>query len=162
MLELGFDVNAADEHGDTALAAAVARDHEGVVAVLLEHGAECDRLNSLGQSPIFSAESVGVAKRLLDAGARVDLIDEEGNTCVDVLMEYGQVEIVNLLVRHGASKDPTAQYGLNEEQTRRKGSEVIREHLGATDPAGLAGYELRASVDFGCVLPVRLIPVEKD
>ena len=52
VLQLGADVNAADEQGDTALHKAASRGLDRVAQLLVENGAKLDATNSLGETPL--------------------------------------------------------------------------------------------------------------
>jgi ankyrin repeat protein len=87
-LELGADINAADEAGNTALHGAA--DERGSVAIiqfLAEHGARLDAKNKNGQTPLDAAfahrdrngtllrtETVAELRRLMGAGAPNDTV----------------------------------------------------------------------------------------
>lgn len=164
LLELGFEnnIDVSDvEGGRIPLECAASWDRKDVVAVLLQHGADSNHRNISQETPLFFASSVEVAKLLLDAGARFDLVDDQGQSCVERLMDHGQVEVVQLLVQHGARLPRGARFGLNEEQTRAKGQEVIRKHLQSNNPDALSDFEQMQTVDYGCVLPVKSIQVEE-
>ena len=55
-LELGLEVNAANEHGETALHAAAYHNANRVVEFLLDSGADIDALNAAEQTPLRLAE----------------------------------------------------------------------------------------------------------
>jgi len=56
LLRAGADVNAADEHGFTALMDAAIRDQAELVKILLQHGADPDRVDQNGRSARELAE----------------------------------------------------------------------------------------------------------
>jgi ankyrin repeat protein len=66
-LELGGEVNASDEAGDTALHRAAARRLDTVVQFLVASGAKLDARNKKGQTPLASALA-GIERRRLDDG----------------------------------------------------------------------------------------------
>ena len=55
-LELGLEVNAANEHGETALHAAAYHNANRVIAFLVDSGADIDALNAAEQTPLRLAE----------------------------------------------------------------------------------------------------------
>ena len=57
LLDLGVDMNAADDQGNTALHDAVRRGFKTLVVYLAEQGAELDATNQRGQTPLALAES---------------------------------------------------------------------------------------------------------
>jgi hypothetical protein len=163
MLELGFDVNASDEeYQGTALMSAVAWDHGNVVSLLLEYGADCNRLDYLGTTALFDARSVAAAKQLLAAGARIDVLDSEGRSCVQRHLERGRIDIVDLLVEHGAKRDTSWELGLTEDQVRARGAEFLSSGLRDINPQAADDYELSQSVGYGCILPIRSIPFPQE
>jgi Ankyrin repeats (3 copies) len=160
MLDLGFDANVVSYANRSPLHGAVDWDHEDVVALLLAHGADCNKRNNTGQAPIFSARSTNVAQRLIDAGARLDVEDDGGSTPVRYHLEHGRIEIANLLVRCGAEPEPGAPLGLDEKETMEKGAVAFRDYLRETDVRQLREWDMRTGTDFGCVLPVKDIRIQ--
>ena len=57
LIELGVDVNAADDRGQTALHHAVLKDFESVVEFLLASGADVHAMNRRQQTPLLLAET---------------------------------------------------------------------------------------------------------
>ena len=57
VLDLGVDVNQADDRGNTALHDAVRTGFASVVDLLAAHGADVDALNDRGQTPLILAET---------------------------------------------------------------------------------------------------------
>ena len=55
-LELGLDINAANEHGETALHAAAYHNANPVIDFLVDNGAHIDALNAAEQTPLRLAE----------------------------------------------------------------------------------------------------------
>ncbi|KAL2118791.1 hypothetical protein VTJ04DRAFT_5750 [Mycothermus thermophilus] len=123
LLELGADPNDADNNGDTVLHYVLGcmkclADAAPVplVTELLRAGADPNRRNAKGQSPIWRwplkyelpimPQDEELLRLLLDAGMDLNLRDNKGRT---VLFEKVQcrdsIEMVQFLVRHGA--DPT-------------------------------------------------------
>ncbi|KAJ8688492.1 hypothetical protein QAD02_024287 [Eretmocerus hayati] len=85
LLELGADVNVANIHGSTAVHLMFVGEtsvyncldkRDEVLNLLLNAGAEVNRLNDSGESPLSLAVKCGshqMAKRIIDAGADVNL-----------------------------------------------------------------------------------------
>ena len=71
----GYPVDHPDPAGNTLLMLAAYHGHPGTVAMLLERGADPDRLNDRGQSPVAGALFKGeaeVVRLLVRAGADLD------------------------------------------------------------------------------------------
>ena len=102
--------NAVAEDGFGPLGLACFFDHEPVVRVLLDSGARVDQASSNGMRvmPLHSAaaaRSVPIARLLLERGAPVNARQgptESGFTPLIEAALNGQVEMVELLMRHGA------------------------------------------------------------
>ena len=79
-LELGGDVNAADEIGDTALHGAAHIRSEAVIRFLLEKGARVEAKNSRGLTPLMIAEGAGNSDNPgLDSGGRAAALLRESS-----------------------------------------------------------------------------------
>ncbi|MGP3973996.1 ankyrin repeat domain-containing protein [Streptomyces sp. 8N114] len=121
-LTANADVNALDEHGMTALHAAVAHRRPGAVTALLAAGADPARQAEFGNAPHFAgldhrqrvrscadrldgAEHMAVIRSLLDSGAPVDAHDRDGATLIDLALNTlpYPAELVSLLVDRSAS-----------------------------------------------------------
>ena len=87
-VELGADVNATDEQGETALHSAAARNFTTIVRLLAEHGADLDVKNEAERTPLALAIRA-------EATRETDLLDPtrfpSGNTA-EVLRELGATE----------------------------------------------------------------------
>src|SRR5688572_18208163 len=75
LLATGADANARNQYGATPLHYGIGS--ERVVAALLAHGAETEIVSDAGVTPLFGAvsrmDSIGVVRRLVEAGANVNL-----------------------------------------------------------------------------------------
>ena len=104
------DVNAANRAGDTLLM--IAAQHEQVVELLLQHGAEINKQNSKGLTTLMFAADYGherVVELLLQHGAEINKRDSEGFTALMLAAGYGWTEIVLLLLRAGADTTSALQ-----------------------------------------------------
>lgn len=110
VIEGSADPNARNEAGCTALHYACSKGHDQVVRALLQ----MDRINlnvqefSSKSTPIIRAmitNRVGIVKQLIDAGAKLNLKDHEGNTVLHYAISSENVELVVQLIKAGALDD---------------------------------------------------------
>ena len=116
LLKHGADVNAMSELRNlTPLCLATFRGCLEVTQMLLEHGAEVDRPNIEGQTPLHlvstkmdpdlpgEGERSILARLLVDNGADVNAQDEHERTPLHFASYHGRPEIARLLLDHGAN-----------------------------------------------------------
>lgn len=108
LLDHGADPNAVNASGDTPLHGASG----AVASVLLEHGADPNARGDYARTPLIAVASRGgagdfaeTAKRLLEAGAEVDAVDEFGDTALSLAVYTGQAGMVKILLASRADKD---------------------------------------------------------
>jgi ankyrin repeat protein len=97
----GATVDAADEHGFTALHKAVDHCHASVVQLLLKAGAAVDAADAQHRTPLHKAADSGhisVVELLLFARATVDDADARGSTALHMACGNGHVAVVELLL----------------------------------------------------------------
>ena len=110
LLEKGANVRLVDSHSDSALhLAATAENNEGVIAALLQAGAEPDRNNSRGFTAMhFSSANgrFGAVKALLEGGASLGETTSKGETPLDLARAFGKAKndmsVATLLRQNGA------------------------------------------------------------
>lgn len=93
-------INAVSNEGETALYIAADQGYEKLVELLLVHGAVVDVLGGI-YKPLIPAVIRGTKKIvqcLLDAGANVNVQDENGNTALMYSIKLGYIEIALLLI----------------------------------------------------------------
>ncbi len=160
LLQLNFDPNALDGLDNSPLLLAAKRDHVEIGRLLIAHGANCNYRDRGTETPLFYAVSVEFAKLLIEAGADVHVVNDVGRSCVQHHYEKGRMGIVKLLVSAGAELDAPLDEPLDEpwEQPAEDGLDVLMDLLDKGH-FGEAADEIRiaASVDFGYVLPVRVV-----
>jgi len=106
LLESGVDEDPAIEDSKTTpLHLACLRSHAQVVQSLLEYGADTTRkikgAPRDGYSPLHLAVgNVEITRMLLEAGAQVLAVDEDGNTPMHLAVKAGTKDVSNLLERH--------------------------------------------------------------
>ena len=115
ILKSGADVNLGSRCLGTALLRAADCNHVDVVRLLLEFGAEVDRRDGSGRTPLIAACREGeeghdeVVRVLLDAGADVDASEETGRRALYNACSAGHTSTVQLLLERGA--DVSVRHG---------------------------------------------------
>ncbi|KAJ5864519.1 uncharacterized protein N7529_006435 [Penicillium soppii] len=98
-----------DMHGTTPLGVAANRNHVGIVRLLLNASRPADpnARDENGQTPLFNAAyygHLGVVELLLDApGIDPHLTDSDGSTALQVALNNGNTDVVEVLKKHIAN-----------------------------------------------------------
>ena len=131
-------INTQDDEGMTPLAGAVAREQFGVVTYLLDHGADPDIPDKHGLTPLEQACGQGqgnalvLVQVLLGAGANPNAADGNGDTPLHKAAYNANSDVIELLLTHGASINPTNKLGQTPLQvaTKPEIAELLRQHGG--------------------------------
>jgi ankyrin repeat protein len=109
LLARGFEVDALDVNGETALFAAASAGAGRTLSALLEAGADPDAVvrsrRAPGWTALFAATVAGrteVVRLLVAAGAVVEVVDDHGRTPLFYASLHGQLAAAQLLLRRGA------------------------------------------------------------
>jgi len=100
LLDRGFDINAKNLNGETALMSATFRGKADLVELLLDRGAEVNARNGYGATALMYAAEWGysrIAKTLLESGADVNLQDNGGETALSLALHRNNTEVTKLL-----------------------------------------------------------------
>ena len=100
------DVNVQDREGRTGLSWATTRDDVDSSSLLLGHGADVNKSDNRGFSPIHYTKSLPSLKLLLEHDADITLMTEVGATPLHFASRYGRHEMIEPMVEAGA--DPNA------------------------------------------------------
>jgi ankyrin repeat protein len=112
LLDRGAEIDAQDSGGFTALAIAAGEDEDGRLgktALLLERGASPNlRIHSNGAGSVLHTAAAwgwfGIIKLLVQAkGIDLNLRDDEGRTPLSFIREEGSAEIMEFLIKSGAT-----------------------------------------------------------
>ncbi|EGG14481.1 ankyrin repeat-containing protein [Cavenderia fasciculata] len=109
LLENGGDVNCRDSSGNTPLHAAInCHEVKAALALVQNYGSDVNIQNKEDQSPLFLACQMGykdVIIQLLEKGAKTNVRDKSGNTCLSVLsfIEIEKKEELEELIYNGKS-----------------------------------------------------------
>ncbi|KAJ8129909.1 hypothetical protein O1611_g3719 [Lasiodiplodia mahajangana] len=103
----GASIGAVNMFDRSALFYGVERGHADVVAVLLEKGAlrETRRISSKRDLLLDSVSKVGVIRQLLSYGVDTTLTNADGDTAINIALESGAIDVVELLIKSGADID---------------------------------------------------------
>ena len=110
-VDLSQRPNAKDIHGRTALIAASTGGHTGIVAMLLENGADVNAEDKDGWTALMFASQNGhteIVALLLNVGADVDAKNKYKWTALMFASQEGHTEIVALLLNAGADVNEKA------------------------------------------------------
>lgn len=100
LIEEGFDVDTANEQGDTALMLASYYGNPDTVKILLEYGAKVNARNTTGQTALMYAcnkKNVGIVKLLLSKGGDPYIQDTAGRNAIGWIPEGDDGKIRALL-----------------------------------------------------------------
>ncbi len=101
----------------TLLHKAVTRNHEDLVRLFLEYGADINCRNNPGsESPLQSAvfrQFITLAHMLIDAGANLESTNIDGMTAFHTALLTGNLELINLLIERGANVKAVDNNGKN-------------------------------------------------
>lgn len=117
LISRGANVNAADDHGRTALEVAVNLGWREGAALLLEEKAYPDPSNDAGETPLIFAvhrKDAAMVKALLQAGADPDRSDNSGRSARDYAKLDGSTSLmaaIETLAKKNAAKSSKPVYG---------------------------------------------------
>lgn len=111
----GWDVNAADDRGNTPLIDAAAVGNPATVRLLLDAGAKVNAANNLGMTPLLmGAPEAAKVKMLIEAGADVNAASGMGRTPIVAAASVpGNTASVQMLLAKGADWKPADKLGIN-------------------------------------------------
>jgi len=98
--DAGFEIDATDGNGNTALIKAAAAGHIEAVEKILGFGADPRRRNDVGRDALIAASAKGfeeVSRMLLARGADPSIRDDEGWGALSIAAYNGHAEVVTLL-----------------------------------------------------------------
>ncbi|KAL7924627.1 ankyrin repeat-containing domain protein, partial [Trichoderma austrokoningii] len=130
LLDNGHDPNAKDDRRRTPLSWAASNGHEAMMRLLLEHGADIERMDIKGQTPLMRAIRKGdqttIVQLLLEKGADIEVKDENGQTPFSLAAEKGHEATVRILLDKGVNIDAKDEEGQTPlSLAARKGHEAI-------------------------------------
>ncbi|CAL4194644.1 unnamed protein product, partial [Meganyctiphanes norvegica] len=96
IIEAGADIEKRNVNSDTAMHYAAWMGSNEALSVLINHKADVNSLGKWGWTPLMLAVRGGnlaTTKALVDAGASVDIADNDGDTALHVAAYYNKAEI---------------------------------------------------------------------
>ena len=142
LLEAKANVNAAGEHGNTALHVAAFRGHQVAIRMLLAAKADVDLMNNEGLTALSRAAAWGNLRcmiTLLDHGANPHLQDKLGRTAMYHAASLGRLEAVQALLQRGANPSIAAFDGQTPYDVAvAKGYTQVAAHLSSVRQAEVA------------------------
>jgi predicted LPLAT superfamily acyltransferase len=109
-----IDFESINIEGRTEFFRAVENNNMAKARELLAQGANKDRTNRYGETPLHVASFKGymdIVRLLLEAGADIENITDDDETPLYVASYGGQLEVVRLLLEAGADKDKADIHG---------------------------------------------------
>jgi hypothetical protein len=119
-----------------------------IARVLLDHGAECNSANSVGQTALHLACKSGdsvLVSMLLSHGADETALDNDGKLPLD-LLEHGHNDAIPVLIRNRpsiAKAIPQPKSGLNKAEKKEKTEDEL-EYFAAEEEEGHGGTGMGA------------------
>jgi ankyrin repeat protein len=102
LLDAGADVNARDYDKHTALWAAVERNYEAIIMLLMDRGADPNLIVVLPKAAWHG--NLNVVRRLVDGGAWINAKNERDQTALQLAAAGGKSEVLQFLLDRGASQ----------------------------------------------------------
>jgi ankyrin repeat protein len=105
--QLGCEIDAPGEDGDTALHMGCLYGHEAVVAECVRRGACVTARDEDNSTPLHDACAGGfhqIAVLLLERGAQVDARDNDGDTPLHLAVNGGHAHVANLLLERAGGQ----------------------------------------------------------
>lgn len=102
LLQKGYNINARDSSGYTALHYAARNKHEKCVEYLLENGGCVNCVTKSGKdTPLHRAAYVGnlnIVKKLVEHGAKLEIQNTDGQTCLHKAVQNNHFEVVRYIL----------------------------------------------------------------
>ncbi len=115
LIQNGADIDYVNKLDQNAFSIAIMDPHRHEIAKLLVSlGANVNRVNRFGDTPIIQASSLGLYESvslLIDLGANINQRDKYGRTSLMIAAKYDNISIVNLLISYAANINSKSKDG---------------------------------------------------
>ena len=149
LLESKLDLNTMVNR-QLPLVRAAARGKTDLVELLLNAGADPDKCETvfdnygglyinrcaLLECPFIGDKGVDIAQMLLDRGADMHILDDEGNSVFENAVAHGHIKLIDVLLEHGASVNEKGASG-----------DMPLHHACMDDNVKVAGYLIEKGAD---------------
>lgn len=113
LINAGANINISNGYGNSALHTCCRKGFFDISCLLISHGADCTLKNHKGSTALHfcgfantnAKDCELIAKKLIEAGAKLDEIDSRGNTPLMTACLGGHLELMKVLIDLGAAKD---------------------------------------------------------
>ncbi|MGB2247616.1 MAG: ankyrin repeat domain-containing protein [Alcanivorax sediminis] len=133
LMERGADVNQGDRKDNTPLSLSIDANRGELAAMLLNQGANPDHAGQSTFTPLLTSlnsDNLALATLLLEAGADPDrVVDETGRPPIHVATEKQNLDMVDLLVSHGANLELVYSEGTPLLRATMLNQTELAEHL---------------------------------
>ena len=99
------DVSESPRHGRSPLHVASHKGYVDIIHVLLEHGANVNKMDFFRERPLHAASRGGYTKALrllLEHGSDVDARNRNGDAALHLASSSGHLEVIRILLQHNA------------------------------------------------------------
>ena len=117
LIKQGVDVNNSNKDGLTAVHCAAEKNNLHLLKLLHKHGANIHQVGSVSTSPIMSAlqppGGCKIVRWLIEQGVDINYCGEDHLTAAHVAANFGNLDVLKLLHKHGANIQLVRSDGFN-------------------------------------------------
>ncbi|XP_033725932.1 poly [ADP-ribose] polymerase tankyrase-1-like isoform X2 [Pecten maximus] len=111
LLKGGANVNIANKKGATPLMMSVTTRDLALIEMLLDGGADVDKVDAMRRSPIHSVVELSsravptITRLLIQRGADINAVDKNGNTPLSKSIRFGRMQTIHMLLSMDCYRD---------------------------------------------------------